>query len=111
MLKFDVYKMSSTGATHTETVEWNFETDSVATIEARKATVLEYAKDKSVVVSVNGVDAAWFLGQPKRRGRKVIVDPEVVKAVHQLYVTEDVPIQKIVFKIYENLLIPSGLFM
>ena len=101
-LKFDFFKTGTTESNHVGSVEWDPATDSVAEIETRKNTVLEYAKDKSVVVSVNGAEAAWVIGQPKRRGRRVTVDPEVVKVVHKLYVNDDVPIQKIVFRVYET---------
>ena len=102
MLTFEVFEINKTEATHVDTLSWDPETDSATTIEALKAKVLESAKEKNTVVSVNGPDAAWVLGQKKRRGPRVTVEPEVVKAVHQLYVEEGEPIAKIPFKLYDR---------
>ena len=102
-LKFDFFKTGTTKSNHVGSVEWDPATDSVAEIETRKNTVLEYAKDKSVVVSVNGAEAAWVIGQPKRRGRQVTADPEVVKAVHELYVNHEVPTGRIPFQLFDRI--------
>ena len=100
-LKFDIYNIGSTGANHQETIEWDPDVESVATIERLKATVLEFAKTKNVVISVNGADAAWILGQPKQRGKQVIMDPAVVKAIHRHYVG-GVTIAGIPFRLFDE---------
>ena len=102
MVKFEVFETGATEATHVDTLGWDPETDSAATIEALKNKVLEYAKKKNVVMGVNGPDAAWILGQRKRPGRQVHVDPDVVKVVHHHYVDRGVPVAKIPFRVFEE---------
>ena len=100
-LKFDIYTMGSVGADLTTTIEWDPDVESPATVEQLKATVLEYAKTSKVVIGVNGAEAAWILGQPKQRGRKVPVAPDVVRSIHRHYVG-GVTIAGIPFRLFDE---------
>lgn len=99
-VKFDVYNLNETGATVGQSIEWDPEVDSAATVAKLTNEVLSLAKDKSVVLSPNGEEAAYVLGKKKSRGSKVVVPADVVRMAHQLYVVEDDPISTIPLKLY-----------
>ena len=99
-VKFDVYKLNESGATVGLPIEWDPEVDSVATVAKKTNEVLNLHKEKNVVLSPNGEEAAFVIGKKKSRGSKVEVPADVVRMVHELYVREGDPVSTIPLKLY-----------
>lgn len=99
-VKFDVYNLNENGATVGIPIEWDPEVDSVATVAKLTNEVLELRKDKNVVISPNGEEAAYVLGKKKSRGSSVVVPAPVVQRIFELYVEEDQPLSTIKLPLY-----------
>ena len=99
-VKFDTYQIETDGATYVGSIEWDPEVDNRTEIVQRTNKVLEALKRKDWIVSPNGEEAAWLMGKPKARGRKVEVPDDVVREIHRLYVVEDMPVATIPLPLY-----------
>ena len=88
-VKFDVYKLNESGATVGLPIEWDPEVDSAATVAKKTNAVLALRKEKDVVLSPNGEEAAFVLGKKRSRGSKVVVPAEAVRMAHELYEAGD----------------------
>lgn len=108
VLKFDTYQVGTSSAKHVGSIEWDPDVNSPAEIALRTNKVLEALKNKSLIVSPNGPEAAWIIGKPKQGGRKLEIAPAVVRDVHKLYVEDGVDLKTIPFLIYNAHKDPLG---
>ena len=102
-LKFDFFKTGTTESNHVGSRRMGIP-QPTASLKLRRARIpsLNMPKIKVSLYPSTAPKPLGSLDSRKRRGRRVTVDPEVVKVVHKLYVNDDVPIQKIVFRVYET---------
>ena len=100
-LKFDIYRKFDGNADLEETIEINTETEAPATVQQVLNRVVEFKADKDVWIAPHDALAAYVLLKGKKRGgRKVEVDPDIVRFIHEQYVYEEVAINTIPMMVF-----------
>ena len=100
-LKFDVYRKNDLNAVLAETIEVDTDAEAPATVQQVLNRVNELKADKTAWIAPANDESAWVLLRGKKRGgRKVEIDPQIVRFAHNEYVNEETPLNTIPMKIY-----------
>ena len=102
MFAFEVYEATDNGVEVVESIAIDPKNKTEAVVQAELNEILKLKGKKRVYVSPLNVESAAELMKPKTRGRKVELSPEVVRLIHEKYVTERLPLKKVPFEIFSK---------
>ena len=111
-VKYDLYQLQDNGAINAGSVDLNTETESPATVQAAINRMLELNKDKEYHVAALNAETAYRLLKPAARGRKIELEPDVVKFIHEKFVNANMDLKVIPFAVhnkFEGLLLKDNI--
>ncbi len=111
-VKYDLYERNDDGVVAAGSVDLSTETHSPAIVQAAVNDMIELNKNKKYHVAALNVETAAVLLKPKVGGRKVELEPDVVKFIHEKFVNDNVDLKVIPFKVhnkFEGLLVKDNI--